>query len=148
MKHNFLRKSIIIVSIFVIVFLAYAGIHAYGNHKILEQYAQGYQENVFGDYCRNDSEYTFAVHKASLFSITTNLSISQNTGNTDVIIWIDLFGNIKNIGAVIVTDEETSYQVLLNRDFTAMDSSDEEIVKSVEVELLKIKDLAKSEWNI
>ena len=147
MKQGIKKTAIIGMIAIGVIVSVYIGVHTYGNCIIIEKYAQGYEKNEFGDYCRSDSRHTFAVHKASLFSLFTNLSIAESEGTVDIIIWVDLFGNIKGIGTVITTEDST-YQILLDRDFNALEQEDEDILEEFSQSIAEMKYIAHREWDI
>ena len=82
-----------------------------------------------------------------MFSLFTNLSIAESEGNVDIIIWVDLFGNIKGIGTVITTEDST-YQILLDRDFNALEQEDEDILEELSQSIAEMKYIAHREWDI
>ena len=147
-----MRKKVIAVAVTIIaillVFLLYVGIHAYLNGRLIEKYAADYEKNALGDYCYSESGYTFALHETPLFSFSTNLSIAESEGNVDVLIWINLFGNVKEIGTIIVDETGASYQILLDRDFNPIDVEDSDVVEGVKPKIEVLKELAENEWGI
>lgn len=148
MKDDLMKRLITIILVITVVVIAYLGVYFYENSKIIERYATGYQKNVFGDYCRSEDGYTYAVHPVHTFSKTGNLSIAQTEGNVDAVIWFNLFGEIKKIGVVVTSEDNKVHQIVLNRDFEVTDQADTEVISNVKEEITKLRELAEEEWGI
>ncbi|MBY6035062.1 hypothetical protein KUV80_00250 [Fictibacillus nanhaiensis] len=145
---NYKRVILGIIAVFVVVFGSYFTIHTYANGKIKKNYAEGFEKNALGDYCKNDTNMILCVYEAPLFQSYTNLSVTNTKDKVDLIIWVPLYGgNIKS--GIIVTDDEAerSYEIEVDGNFETADKEYQEILKQNQDAIDVLKSVVKKEWN-
>lgn len=149
MKNRVQKNFLVVGMVLLLMFSIYICAHSYANSRIIDQYANGFEKNALGDYCKNESGLVLSVYKASLFNIKTNFSVGGSNNDTALIIWIPLFGGDKEYGLVINDKKtETSYQILVDDQLVPYDKEDKQIIKSHQEHIADIKAVAKKTWNL
>lgn len=145
---NYKKVIIIIITGIVVTFALYFCIHSYANGKVIKRYAEGFEKNPLGDYCKNTSNMVLCVYDAPLFKTYTNLSVSNSTDKIDLIIWVPLYGgNLKS--GLVITDDETkrSYQIEVDKNLESDEKEYQDILEKNQDAIDVLKSVVKEEWD-
>lgn len=136
-----------VVFIIFIICLVWIGLHTYGNYKIISQYANEYEKGNLGNYYRTEGDYVFSVTPVSMLDVSTNVSLANSKGNIDLVVWLNIFGKIEDMGLVINTGKSME-QIYIKRNFTAVNEEDNDLIERNFKDIKKLKELASKEWGI
>jgi len=141
------KKGIIGVIIgIVVVFALYVCIHIYANGKVRGKYAEGFEKNPLGDYCKNTSNMVLCIYDAPLFKTYTNLSVSNSKDKIDLIIWVPLYGGNLKSGLIITDDEsEEAYHIYVDENFETDEEEYQDILEKNQDAINTLKSIVKEE---
>ncbi|KZE64060.1 hypothetical protein AWM68_13210 [Fictibacillus phosphorivorans] len=145
---NYKKVILGIIAVIVVSLGSYYGVHSYANSKIKKSYAEGFEKNALGDYCKNRTDMVLCVYEAPLFQSYTNLSVTNIKDKVDLIIWVPLYGGNLRSG-IIVTDDaaERSYEIEVDQNFKTDDKEYQEILDQNQEAIDVLKSVVKEEWN-
>lgn len=143
------KKAVVIFSILAGIVIFYSLAWYLNNEMVFNKYEEGFEEIPLSHTkVKMLEDHTLSVKKADFGTFTGNLSITNMDDTVSIIIWPSLFGMESG---VMITEEGTSYQILVNEEFQIIDETDvtgRELMERHKEELEKQQKIANQTWDI
>ena len=144
------KKIFIVVSFLILLFGIYNLFWFFAIYKPVTDYEKNFKEFENSGVKIYDDEdgYSYSVKKPDYLALYGNLSITKHDLKESLIVWVGVFGKVKNIGVEFVDDNGKATQIELKNNKAPKYSEYKDIVKEKEetIDLLFIK--AKKVWGI